>query len=126
MNKKFPYIILDHSHDKSHMNDSGSDFSEKEYKNKNYKIQKYEKFKPKPILKHQENKALKGAENNVKNLLSLFLKSIESEENNSGIIFKPHNTYKMKEKDKSKEKDTISIRKKIKKIKTDTNNKNII
>ena len=78
MNKKFPYIILNHSLDKSHMNNSGSDFSE--YENKNYKIQKYEKFKPKPILKNQENKALKGAENNVKNLLSLFLKSIESEE----------------------------------------------
>ena len=119
MNKKFPYIILNHSLDKSHMNHSGSDFSE--YKNKNYKIQKYEKFKPKPILKHQENKALKGAENNVKNLLSLFLKSIESEENNSGIIFKPHNTYKTKDKDK----DTQSIRKKIKKIKTDTNNINL-
>ena len=62
-----------------------SDFSEDEYKSKDFKIQKYEKFKPK-----QNNniyrKSIKGAENKVKFLLSNFLKTIESEKNNSSIF----------------------------------------
>ena len=117
MNKKISYILLEQ--DKSHINNSDSDFSENEYKNKNYKIQKYEKFKPKPILKNQTNKTLKGAENKVKYLLSMFLKNIESEENNSDMKFKQNNTLKIKDKGSP-----ISIKKKIKTIQT-SNNKNL-
>ena len=62
-----------------------SDFSEDEYKSKDFKIQKYDKFKPK-----QNNniyrKSIKGAENKVKFLLSNFLKTIESEKKNSSIF----------------------------------------
>lgn len=67
---KFPYLILDQN--KSQLEDD-SDFSENEYKRKNFKIQKYEKFKPKQANNNDKNnKSLKGAENKVKNLLSLF------------------------------------------------------
>ena len=113
---KFPYLILDQN--KSHLEDD-SDFSENEYKSKNFKIQKYEKFKPKQINnRDKNNKSLKGAENKVKNLLSLFLKNIESEADNSGTIYKSINTLKNKDKDK----DSISIKKcKLKKINTTKN-----
>ena len=113
---KFPYIILDQN--KSQLEDD-SDFSENGYKNTKFKIQKYEKFKPKSIMKENNNKVLKGAENKVKYLLSIFLKNIESEDYNTGI-FKHNNTLKIKDKDK----DNVSIKKKrIKKINTATNNK---
>ena len=116
-NDKFPFLILDHS--KSHI-DEDSDFSENEYKNKNFKIDKYEKFKPKSIInKEKKYQTLKREENKVKDLLSNFLKNMESEDNSVGFDFKPVNTLKMKGKDK----DTISIRKRIKKIKTATNKK---
>ena len=101
-NKKFPYNLL--ANNKLNL-DEDSDYSENEYKNKDYKIQKYEKFKPKPIIKKQSNQTLKGAENKVKYLLSIFLKHIESEENNSRIV-KPVSTLK------GKDKDSISIKKK--------------
>ena len=96
---KFSFLIMDQN--KSHIDDD-SEFSENEYKHKNFKIQKYEKFKPKPIIKN--NKSLKGAENKVKNLLSHFIKNIESEaysrDNlNSNISVK------------NKDKDSISIKK---------------
>ena len=112
----FPFELLDQN--KSHLEEE-SDFSENEYKNNKFKIQKYEKFKPKSIMKEKNNiKTLKGAENKVRYLLSIFLKSIESEEHNSGILFKPNNTLK------NKDKDSITIKKKeIKKIKTATNKK---
>ena len=113
---KFPYLILDQN--KSHAEDD-SDFSENEYKSKNFKIQKYEKFKPKQANNSDKNnKSLKGAENKVKNLLSLFLKNIESEVDNSGSVYKSINTLKNKDKDK----DSISIKKcKLKKINTTKN-----
>ena len=113
---KFPYLILDQN--KSHAEDD-SDFSENEYKSKNFKIQKYEKFKPKQANnRDKNNKSLKGAENKVKNLLSLFLKNIESEVDNSGSVYKSINTLKNKDKDK----DSISIKKcKLKKINTTKN-----
>ena len=114
---KFPYLILDHNKSQS---DEDSDFSENEYKNKNFKIQKYEKFKPKPIINKEKNtKTLLREENKVKDLLSNFLKNMVSE----GFTFKQVNTLKIKDKDKDKEKDkdTISIKKRIKKIKTATN-----
>ena len=111
---KFPYLILDQN--KSPLEDD-SDFSEDEYKSKNFKIQKYEKFKPKQVNnRDKNNKSLKGAENKVKNLLSLFLKNIESEVDNSGSLYKSINTIK------DKDKDSISIKKcKLKKINTTKN-----
>jgi hypothetical protein len=116
---KFPYLILDH--DKSQM-DEDSDFSENEYKNKNFKIQKYEKFKPKPIINKEKNsKTLLREENKVKDLLSNFLKNMESEENGTDFAFKQVNTLKIKDKNKDKEKDTISIKKRIKKTATNKN-----
>ena len=115
---KFSYIILDQN--KSHINED-SDFSENEYKKKNFKIQKYEKFKPKPLInKEKTNKTLKREENKVKDLLSMFLKNLESEEYSSSFLYKPNNTLKMKDKE------TISIKKKrLKTIKTLTNKDDI-
>ena len=68
---KFSYIILDQN--KSHMNED-SDFSENEYKKKSFKIQKYEKFKPKPIInKEKDNKdEEKEKDNNNGNKDSIF------------------------------------------------------
>ena len=113
---KFPYLILDQNKSQS---EDDSDFSENEYKRKNFKIQKYEKFKPKQANNNDKNnKSLKGAENKVKNLLSLFLKNMESEADNSGSVYKSINTIKNKDKDK----DSISIKKcKLKKINTTKN-----
>ena len=96
---KFPFLILDQN--KSHIEDD-SEFSENEYKHKNFKIQKYEKFKPKPIIKN--NRSLRGAENKVKNLLSNFIKNIESE-SYSREDFKSYISVK------NKDKDSISIKK---------------
>ena len=113
---KFSFMLLEQN--KSHIEDS-SDFSENEYKNNDFKIQKYEKFKPKPNQdRDKNNKSLKGAENQVKNLLSVFLKNIESEDN-SAIILKSNDISN----NKDKEKDSISIRKQsILKINTAQNN----
>ena len=58
-----------------------SDFSEREYKSKDFILQKYEKFKPKNSKDLSDN--LKGAENQVKNLLSAFLKNLENKKRNS-------------------------------------------
>ena len=118
-NNKFSYILLDQN--KSHLEED-SDYSENEYKNKNFKIQKYEKFKPKSILKEKNNtKSLKGAENKVKYLLSMFLKNIETENENSGNIYKPNYTLKSKDKDSA-----VSFKKKeLKKINTATNSKKL-
>ena len=56
-----------------------SDFSDREYKSNI--LQKYEKFKPKNSKDLSDN--LKGAENQVKNLLSVFLKNFEKKNKNS-------------------------------------------
>ena len=87
-NDKFQFLLIGHSRD------DDSDFSENEYKNKDYKIQKYEKFKPK---KNSFKKDLRGAENQIKNILSGFLKNIESEKRNSEIIFNDGQANKNKE-----------------------------
>jgi len=99
---KFPFLIIDQN--KSHIEDE-SEFSENEYKHKNFKIQKYEKFKPKPIINlDKNNKSLKGAENKVKNLLSHFIKNIESESYSRDNL-------KSNISVKNKDKDSISIKK---------------
>jgi hypothetical protein len=43
-NNKYKYLLIDQPRD------DDSDFSENEYNNKDFKIQKYEKFKPKKIV----------------------------------------------------------------------------
>jgi len=86
-NDKFQFLLIDHPRD------DDSDFSENEYK-KDFKIQKYEKFKPK---KNNYKKDLRGAENQIKNILSVFLKNIETEQKNSSIIFTGEQTHKNRE-----------------------------
>ena len=99
--KTFTYIFFNKT-------DKDSDFSEKENKSKDFILQKYEKFKPKSDNK--EN--LKGAENKIKKLLSIFLKNIEKERRNS------FNKYYRSNK---KERHTP-----LKKVKTMSNNQNIL
>ena len=79
-------------------NNKDSDFSEREYKNKDFILQKYEKFKPK---NNYISNNLKGAENKVKNLLSIFLENIEKEKRNSFQIYKHGKSHKTKENCKS-------------------------
>ena len=111
-NGKFQFLLINHSRD---ARDDDSDFSENEYNNKNFKLQKYEKFKPK---KNIYKKDLRGAENQIKNILSFFLKNIESEKKNSNIIFTGEQTHN------NKERHSISNRnKKINIRKTSTFNK---
>jgi hypothetical protein len=57
-------------------------------------MQKYEKFKPK---KNSLKKDLIGAENQIKNILSDFLKTYESEKKISDIIFNDEQDHKNKE-----------------------------
>ena len=71
-----------------------SEFSENDYNNKDFKMQKYEKFKPK---KNSLKKDLIGAENQIKNILSDFLKTYESEKKISDIIFNDEQDHKNKE-----------------------------
>ena len=96
----------------SKQNDKDSDFSEREYKNKDFILQKYEKFKPK---NNYLSNNLKGAENKVKNLLSVVLKDIEKEKRNSFDIYKRDKSHKTKDNSKS-----------LKKVKTMSNNSYII
>ena len=79
MNNGISYLMGDHQ------SNEDSDFSEVQIKNNNFKIEKYEKFKPKQKDDNFRNKSLKGAENKVKYLLSNFLKNIEIEKKGSYI-----------------------------------------
>ena len=112
--KKYPYISIDYANDKD------SDSSEKLYNNKGFDLQKYEKFKPKNMETYYKNKTLKGAENKVKNLLSLFLKNYEMEKQNSDNLYENNKTLKVKEIN-----NMIRYRNKreIKKVLTSVNNK---
>ena len=108
-NDKFQFLLI------GQQRDDDSDFSDNEYNNKDFKIQKYEKFKPK---KNDYKKDLRGAENQIKNILSVFLKNIESEKKDSNIIFTGEQSHK------NKERNSISNRnKKIMIMKTSTFNK---
>jgi len=107
-NDKFQFILMNHPIDEDF------DSSENEY-DKDFKMQKYEKFRPK---KNTDKKDLIGAENEVKNILSVFLNNIETEKKNSNIIFTGEQAHKNKER--------LSISNKNKKImirKTSTFNK---
>ena len=76
--------------------DSDNDF--KLYKSKDkykYKINYVEKLKPKINIKIEENEeALKGVENQLKKILSNFMKTYESEINESENGYKPINSLK--------------------------------
>jgi len=77
MKSDFPFIIIEQNKNNRDNQDEDSDFSDKNYKN--MKLNKFEKFKPKNINSPKKNQNLKGAENNVKSLISVFLKDIEQE-----------------------------------------------
>ena len=118
--KKYSLLMLESN--KQNKEDD-SEFDVKLYKNKTkYKIDNYEKFRPKTILNDKENdKALKGAENLVKSLLANFIKNFQSEKNNSDIIYKPINTLK----NTIETEQNSSKKKTIKKIRTIAYKKNI-
>ena len=118
---KYSLLLLEPN--KSNKEDE-SDYDEKDYKNNGkYKINKYEKFKPKNKYDLKETeKVIKGAENQIKSILSNFLKDIKSEKNNSDLAFKQISSLK-----NQNDLDNFSVRKKsITKIlhKTNTNKNN--
>ena len=102
-NKKFQFLLINQPRYED------SDFSENEYNNKDFKIQKYEKFKPK---KNSLKKDLIGAENQIKNILSVFLKTYESEKKNSDIIFNDEHGRKNKKRHSISNKNKKSLIKK--------------
>ena len=69
---RFPYLLIDPPRQKD------LDFFINNYTNTH---QKFEKFKPKEINSENGNKILEKTENQVKKLLSVFRKNIESEKN---------------------------------------------
>ena len=90
---KYSLLLLDQN--KSNKEED-SEYDMKFYKkNSKFKIDNFEKFKPKTKITNEENeKALKGAENKVKSLLSTFIKNIQSEKNNSDTILNPFDSLK--------------------------------
>ena len=100
-----------------------SDYDVKLYKNKSkYKINNYEKFRPKTIFNDEENeKELKGAENQVKSLLSNFIRNFQSEKRNSEVAYKPMNSLKYT----IETEQNSSKKKSIKRIRTITYKKNL-
>ena len=85
------------------------------YKNKNQKGQQFEKFKPKTNKENIKNeKSLKGAENKLKSMLSVFLKNIESEEINENK--KPNPIFKGAIDDAKKQNNKNNSIKKVKTI----------
>ena len=70
---QFPYLMYENN-----KSDSSSDSSEK--RKNHYILKSFAKFKPKNVIKNEQNKReLKGAEHKVKNLLSDYIKNIELE-----------------------------------------------
>ena len=112
---QYSYISFNYNYRRD--DDLDLDFSRKEYKtqNKEFNLQKYQKFKPKNTENYYyKKKTLKGAENKVKNLLSLFLKNYENEENSD--IYNELNKTK---------KNTNNNQKRLKKVKTALSNKKL-
>ena len=110
---KIPIITINYAPEKD------SDFSEKKRK-KDFGFRKYEKFTPKEDNNYRM-KSLEGAENKVKNLLSIFIQNYENEREieNSEIFFD----------DKSLNSKEISTsrnrnKKKLRKVKTAVNKRN--
>ena len=59
------------------------EYSDFDYKDKDFELSKYEKFKPK---NNDSDNNLKKTENQVKNLLSFYIKNIENENKNTDIF----------------------------------------
>ena len=91
---KYSLLLLDPS--KSNKEDDSEYDMELYKKNVKFKINNFEKFKPKTKINSEENeKALKGAENQVKSLLSGFIRNFQSEKNNnSDIVYKQIGSFK--------------------------------
>ena len=115
------YSLLMLESNKQNKNDY-SEYDSKKYKNKaRYKLNNYEKFRPKVLMNNEENdQTLKGAENQVKSLLSYFLRNFQSEKPDSDIIYKP--MYSLKNYIESEQ--NSSKKKSIKRIRTITYKKN--
>ena len=94
---------------------------QKIYKNiAKYKINNYEKFRPKVLMNNEENdQTLKGAENQY--LLSYFLRNFQSEKPGSNIIYKPTNSLK----NTFESEQNSSKKKSIQRIRTITYKKNL-
>ena len=88
--------------------------------NKEFDLQKYQKFRPNNLSSPYKNKALKGAENKVKNLLSNFLKNYEKEKRRSESYLNLIDNQKNKE-----ENPNSNNNKKFRKVLTASNNRNL-
>ena len=110
----YSLLLLDPKKSKK---EDDNEYDEELYKkNVKFKMNNFEKFKPKKKVSEEESeKALKGAENQVKSILSGFLRNFNSEEiNNSDIVFQQINVFK-----NTNDLEQISNRKRsIKKIRT--------
>ena len=89
------YSLLLFGQNKSNKEED-SEYDLKQFKNKEkYKIDKFEIFKPKTKENNKEKeKVLKGAENQVKTLLSNFIKNIQSEKDDSDNLYYKIKSYK--------------------------------
>ena len=111
-NSKYSLLLLRNQSIK----DEESDYDLKLYKTKSkYKYNNFEKFRPKTKVNSDDNEnVLKGAENQVKSLLSNFIKNFQSEKNNSDILYKQINTFKntndLEQPNSSKKKPITKIR----------------
>ena len=111
-NSKYSLLLLRNQSIK----DEESDYDLKLYKTKSkYKYNNFEKFRPKTKVNSDDNEnVLKGAENQVKSLLSNFIKNFQSEKNNSDIFYKQINTFKntndLEQPNSSKKKPITKIR----------------
>ena len=100
-NEEFPFLMIDRK--KSNIDEDYPDFSAKKYKNFN----KPEKFKPKIVNNPEKSQnIIKGAENKVKSMLSVFLKDYEKDN-----IDYPKNINKIGQKDMSLNKFKFNARK---------------
>ena len=103
------------------------DFSRKGFltESKEFNLEKYQKFTPKNSENYYDKKkSLKGAENQVKNLLSNFLKNYENEEH--PLIYNRINKTKTKTKRNVETNLNInSNKRRLKKVKTALSNKKL-
>ena len=110
---KIPIITINYAPDRD------SDFSKKRSK-KDYGFRKYEKFTPKEDNNYRM-KSLEGAENKVKNLLSIFIQNYENErEIENSDIFYDDKSQNSKEIGTSRNRN----KKRLRKVKTAFNKKN--
>ena len=101
--------------------EENDDFSEFYYKNKDFKLSKYEKFEPKIYDNYNNDNNLKKTENQVKNLLSFYIKNIEKEKNDSYIFFDEKETKINNKKEINKKPTNVNKTKAIKSISLNMN-----